>query len=38
MRFLKDGSHGEIWMMNGGIRTLESYGVDVWAWPRTSAT
>lgn len=31
LRFLADGSLGESWMFNGGIATLESYGVDVFA-------
>jgi serine/threonine protein phosphatase 1 len=29
IRFLADGSLGEAWMYNGGVATLESYGVDV---------
>ena len=28
MHFIKDGSLGDSWMMNGGIATLLSYGVD----------
>lgn len=33
-RFLADGSMGDVWFMNGGIETLESYGIDMapWVW------
>ncbi|MFQ5765163.1 MAG: metallophosphoesterase family protein [Rhodospirillales bacterium] len=30
VRFLETGEMGQIWMINGGNRTLASYGVDVW--------
>ena len=29
LRFWTDGSDGELWMMNGGVQTLQSYGIDV---------
>lgn len=29
LRFWADGADGELWMMNGGGQTLQSYGIDV---------
>jgi serine/threonine protein phosphatase 1 len=34
LRFLDDPEQGELWLMNGGMETLESYGVEVPAWYR----